>query len=95
MADNTTAATEAVLSELHGEVARVLKVGMQPEPIVIDGEVVGYKSNAAMVNVARQFLKDNNIQALIGSSKPLKNLVDSLPDFSDSSSFTAGQQYSN
>jgi hypothetical protein len=79
-------ATENELSGLHAEIAKILKQGIQPEPIVVDGEVVGYKTNAAVLNVARQFLKDNNITSTT-DSKPVADLVDALPTFENESAF--------
>ena len=35
------------------------------------------------LNVARQFLKDNGIEALVVEGSPLSDLVRTLPDFSD------------
>jgi len=35
------------------------------------------------LNVARQFLKDNGIDALPVDNSPLSELVKSLPDFND------------
>ena len=34
-------------------------------------------------NVARQFLKDNGIEALVVEGSPLSDLVRTLPNFSD------------
>lgn len=65
-ADNTT------LDSLHGALAKVLldeikKAG--PDP----------KGRAAILNVARQFLKDNGIEALPSANKPLQDLAKALP----------------
>ena len=38
---------------------------------------------ASDLNVARQFLKDNGIEALAAEGSPLADLVATLPDFSD------------
>ena len=78
----TKKATEQQLSELHAELAGIFKQAIQPEPIVVVGEVVGQKYNAANLNAARQFLKDNNITSTL-DSKPMADLVDSLPSFQD------------
>lgn len=72
-------ATENQLSELHGVLARVLKEQM--ELTDEDGRV-----NAAVLNQVRQFLKDNNITSTL-DSKPMKDLVESLPSFEDEPSF--------
>lgn len=65
-ADNST------LDSLHGTLARVLLEEIQrssPED----------KGRAAILNVARQFLKDNGVEALPAASKPLQNLAQVLP----------------
>lgn len=67
-------ASEGELSGLHSELALLLKQAIQP-----DGEG---KINSAALNVARQFLKDNNITST-PDSKPMKDLVDNLPTFED------------
>jgi len=86
-------ATEDALDTLHGELAGVLTKAIQPEPVVVDGEVVGHKLNAAALNVARQFLKDNSIEGpLKGPVQNLaKNLLAPLPftDGADSDQPTA------
>jgi hypothetical protein len=41
------------------------------------------KAKSADLNVARQFLKDNGIEALVVEGSPLSDLVHTLPDFSD------------
>lgn len=38
---------------------------------------------ASDLNVARQFLKDNGIEALAAEGSPLADLVATLPDFTD------------
>ena len=40
-------------------------------------------AKSADLNVARQFLKDNGIDALPVEGSPLSDLVATLPDFSD------------
>lgn len=76
-------ASEGELSGLHSELAKLLKDAIQPEPIVNDkGKVIGKRVNSAALNVARQFLKDNNITST-PDSKPMKDLVDNLPTFED------------
>nr|WP_250808780.1 hypothetical protein [Neorhizobium tomejilense] len=59
---------EKILSELHSEMAKKLLEKVR------SGEVT-----AAELNVARQFLKDNNIDAVPKKDSPLANLVDELP----------------
>jgi len=41
------------------------------------------KARFSDLNVARQFLKDNGIEALAVEGSPLSSLVATLPDFSD------------
>ena len=56
------------LKELHGVLAQeLLKRVKDPE------------AKASDLNVARQFLKDNGIEALPVDNSPLKALVDELP----------------
>ena len=59
---------EKVLSDLHEAVAAELLRR------VLSGE-----ANAADLNVARGFLKDNGIDANADQSEPLANLAKSLP----------------
>lgn len=42
-------------------------------------EVQGEKPNAQVLNVARQLLKDNNIDAVAMPGSPIQNLASSLP----------------
>ncbi|MDE3021843.1 MAG: hypothetical protein KGI54_08290 [Pseudomonadota bacterium] len=93
MANNT--ATEETLSNLHAELAEALKEAIQPEPIVDreTGEVIGKKRNPAALNVARQFLKDNGIQALPESNKGLQGLVEELPDFESTADIISLKEY--
>lgn len=65
-ADNNT------LNELHGVLAKVLL-----DEILNPAE--DNKGRAAILNVARQFLKDNGVEALPGASKPLQDLAAVLP----------------
>ena len=56
------------LKELHGVLAQeLLKRVKDPE------------AKASDLNVARQFLKDNGIEAIPVDNSPLKALVDELP----------------
>ena len=41
------------------------------------------EAKSADLNVARQFLKDNGIDALLVENSPLSELVKALPDFND------------
>ena len=40
-------------------------------------------AKSADLNVARQFLKDNGIEAVAAEGSPLADLVATLPDFND------------
>ena len=41
------------------------------------------EAKSADLNVVRQLLKDNGIEALVVEGSPLSDLVHTLPDFSD------------
>ena len=80
-------ATEDALDSLHGQLARELtdriKNGEKKIELVdCEGEVVEHETRfpagANVLSVARQFLKDNHIEAGM-ENKPLNDLVDSLP----------------
>lgn len=69
-------ATEDALSELHAELAGVLKKAVQyrdPDTNM---------PQAALLNVARQFLKDNRVEAQAVPASPLGDLA-ALPEFDD------------
>lgn len=74
-------ADEQELGSLHGTLARVLKNELEKEYIDPD---TGNKlpPPAAILNVARQFLKDNKIEAISSVGSPLHDLSD-LPIFED------------
>jgi hypothetical protein len=63
-------ATQAALEALHGALANNLAAKIK------NGE-----ATAADLSVARQFLKDNNIDALPTKGTPLSELQESLPEF--------------
>lgn len=63
-------ATEGELSELHSQLARTLR------DILKSGE-----ANSAMLNVARQFLKDNGIECDGMENPEIKNIVDEIPAY--------------
>lgn len=75
----TARATEDQLGSLHDELAKILKQEIGRTVVDKDGNVV---RPAAILNVARQFLKDNNITATV-DHKPMRDLVESLPSFDD------------
>lgn len=72
-------AGEKELGELHTMLAQVLKEEINKEYEGKDGQML---RNAAMLNVARQFLKDNGIQATAENSSMAALIVD-LPSFDD------------
>ena len=57
-----------ILKELHKSLAEELLTRIK------SGE-----EKASILNVARQFLKDNNIEAIPVEDSPLKSLIDELP----------------
>lgn len=85
-------ADEKALSGLHGKLAEVLTQAItQGVPIKDrdglaitdkDGNVMTEPAPAAILNVARQFLKDNKIEAIAAPGTPLHDLAD-LPVFED------------
>lgn len=83
-AKKETAAVPA-LERLHAALADTLKDAMKGEPVTVTdketGEVtvVGMKLNAAVLSVARQFLKDNGIEAIPAEGSPLAGLHAALP----------------
>jgi hypothetical protein len=84
MADPINKADEKALGTLHGELARVLKDAITANYTDPD---TGAKCPppAAILSVARQFLKDNKIEATGAPGSPLGDLSD-LPIFDDSTS---------
>lgn len=85
-----SAATKDSLNDLHSALAlelaaaikeKELKVIEIPDEASEGGKkrVAVHTRNAAVLSVARQFLKDNGIEALAVPGSPLKSLVDSLP----------------
>ncbi len=74
-------ADEKALGGLHGKLAEVLKDAIsQDYGIDQDGNKI--PPPAAILNVARQFLKDNKIEAVAAQGSPLGDLAD-LPIFED------------
>jgi hypothetical protein len=74
-------ADEKALGSLHGKLADVLREALEQD--YSDPET-GAKlpPPAAILNVARQFLKDNKIEAIAAEGSPLAGLAD-LPVFED------------
>lgn len=59
---------DKILEELHKTLAQELLTRIR------SGE-----EKASILNVARQFLKDNGIEAIPVADSPLKSLIDELP----------------
>lgn len=72
-------ANENALGDLHGELARVIKNAIGKDYTSEDNPQ-GLPP-AALLNVARQFLKDNLIVADPHKNPDLGALADALPDF--------------
>lgn len=73
-------ASEIELSELHGELAQVYRKGLSWR----DPETG--KPDVGLLNGARQFLKDNKIEAEATPGSPLGDLAD-LPVFDNDTDF--------
>jgi hypothetical protein len=74
-------ADEKALGSLHGKLAEVLKDALSQDYMDPDTGVK-LPPPAAILNVARQFLKDNKIEAIAAEGSPLADLAD-LPIFED------------
>ncbi len=79
----TKKANDAVLGELHGIIAEVLKTRLRA-PMFHEGEVVpdtvGLACTAAEIAVAVTFLKNNNITADPETNKALSDLREKLKE---------------
>ena len=64
--------TKDMMDQLHRLLAETLTARVK-DPEAKTGDL----------NVARQFLKDNGIEALAAEGTPLADLVSTLPDFND------------
>ena len=73
-------ADEKALGSLHGKLAEVLRDALSQD--FTDPETGISMPPAAILNVARQFLKDNKIEAISAVGSPLHDLAD-LPIFED------------
>lgn len=65
------AASNKELGDLHGNLAKILSEEIQKENLDKDGNKV---RSAAILNVARQFLKDNGIESLGNEDPNIKEL---------------------
>lgn len=78
-------ASEEALSNLHAEFAKVLTDGITNGMEVAneEGMLVRVPATPAYLNVVRQFLKDNKIEAIPAKDSPLGVLAGSLPSFEE------------
>ena len=69
------------LGDLHGIIARTLKDQLLNGVTTVskDGTIEQVSAPASVLNVARQFLRDNNIECLGANNADIKSLVEELP----------------
>ena len=69
------------LGDLHGIIARTLKDQLLNGVTSVskDGTIEQISTPASVLNVARQFLRDNNIECLGANNEDIKGLVEELP----------------
>lgn len=75
-------ATEEALAGLHAKLAETLADAIEQGVPVKDektGEILKAPASAAILNVARQFLKDNDIKSLPAGKTPLERLAGTIP----------------
>jgi len=74
-------ASENDMRELHGELSHQLLKMVKGGQVVMDekGLPVVISPTPAVLNVVRQFLKDNNVHARPASTNDLGELVEHLP----------------
>ena len=63
---------ESIMADLHQELANQLLT-----------EVQSGETSASILNVARQFLKDNGVDGVPTQGNPLDNLIHALPEFNE------------
>tara|TARA_R110000803_G_scaffold27989_2_gene65040 strand:- start:2785 stop:3048 length:264 start_codon:yes stop_codon:yes gene_type:complete len=82
-----TTGTVKELGALHGLIARTLtdQVKNGITQVSKDGTVEQVSAPASVINVARQFLRDNNIECMGVNNDDIKSLVEGLP-------FESGEQ---
>lgn len=72
-------ASKEMMQALHKLLAEEFtKMLVEGVPTVVEGEVIKLPPSSAQLNVIRQFLKDNDIQAMM-TSVHMKGIVDNLP----------------
>ena len=66
---------------MHGILARTLKDQIVNGITTVskDGTIEQVSAPASVLNVARQFLRDNNIECLGANNEDIKGLVEELP----------------
>ena len=69
------------LGDLHGIIARTLKDQLLNGVTSVSkvGTIEQISAPASVLNVARQFLRDNNIECLGANNEDIKGLVEELP----------------
>ena len=69
------------LGDLHGIIARTLKDQLLNGVTTVskDGNIEQVSAPGSVLNVARQFLRDNNIECLGANNEDIKGLVEELP----------------
>lgn len=88
-------ASDEALELLHAALADTLSEAVKRVKTSIAPAIEGAeptevpKGAASLLNVARQFLKDNGIEAIPSPDSPMKSLVDSLPFDEDEEQSTA------
>jgi len=91
-------ASADALDALHGALAKQLADAVNTPEVLLDkeGTVVGSKVNIAAMNVARQFLKDNNVTGVATKGSALDLLNTAMLPFDEKElgyphpAFTAG-----
>ena len=70
------------LSKLHDMLAEELTDRLKhgEEEVTKEGEIVRVKAKASTLNVIRQFLKDNNIDAIPADNSAFGKLLTELPE---------------
>ncbi len=74
---STERAKESALAKLHADLANDLADRIEHGEKAVDkatGEIVKLPASAAILNVARQFLKDNDIKTLPNGQTPAERL---------------------
>jgi hypothetical protein len=81
LATTNQSTSEEDLQELHGQLGRTLRNIIVGGEVVVDKEglPVALTPSPAMLNVVRQYLKDNNVNAKPGTNKDINHLIDDLP----------------